>query len=130
MVDGAPAKLDIHEARAGPEVWLADLNLQVAQLGADSLIKGMAADVLQVGIFGQPFKVAITHAQRAFESASGLRRPVDERIAARQVVKDEGIVGTELGELFVDFETVCDNDRAACNHRPGSAALRRSADPV
>src|SRR5262249_13926614 len=77
-----------------------------AELGADLLVFGVAADVLQIRIFGEPFKVAIAEAEGLVESVEGFFDAIGQRIAASQVIEDEGVGGPKMGQALIDLKSI------------------------
>jgi hypothetical protein len=66
------------------------------------------AQALEVGVFGQPSEVAVAENEGFFEGCGGEIDFAVKGVAAGEVVKDDGIAGLDLGELFIYVEAVAE----------------------
>ena len=66
-----------------------------------SSIDRLGAEFFQVGILGQPGEIAVAKLQRLFKRERGAVKFLGQRIAAREIVKDERIFRFEPREAFV-----------------------------
>src|SRR4051794_37936626 len=74
----------------------------VAQLGPDAAINRLLSKIVQVGVFGQPFEIAVTKVDGCFEGDSGLIVVFREAKAAREIVKNQRIPRTQEREFLID----------------------------
>ena len=59
----------------------------------------MFAEIVEIGIFGEPAEIAVTEIDRFFESFGGFEVAFGEAEAAGEVIKHEWIARTQTGEL-------------------------------
>ena len=71
------------------------------------------ADGIQVVVFAHVTEIAVTQFDRPPQRLDGLVRPLEQRVAARQVVVRQRVVGPQLNQTLVDLQTL------------GVAALKR-----
>ena len=108
VVGGATVEGDIHERgdggkgrrRAGE--GLGGFDLHPAKFGLNALIVGVLAEVFEIGVPGQMFEAAVAQIDGGFQGFDGRGQLVGERVAAGQIVVDDGVGWAELGQAFVD----------------------------
>ena len=61
---------------------------------------------MKVGILGEPVEVAIAEAQSLFQRERGAVKLLGERIAAREIVKDERVARLQARETFIHLESL------------------------
>ena len=81
-------------------------HLEFAEFGADFPVGRMDAEIAQVRVDGDPFEVAITEVEGLLEGAGGKLAVVGKGVTAGKVVVDEGVLGAEADEVFIDAEAV------------------------
>src|SRR5208282_5623033 len=70
----------------------ARLGFQLADFRLDLVEGRLGAEFFQVGIFGEPAKIAVAELQGGFERGGGPVKFFSQRIAAREIVEDQRIL--------------------------------------
>ena len=83
---------------------LAHPNFHLPELGANPPINGLLTEFVQVGILGQPAKIAVTEIDRFVERFGGFEVAFGKAQAASEVVENQRISRTETRELLVDTQ--------------------------
>jgi hypothetical protein len=83
-----------------------DFDVHFADLGFDFEKDRVLAQGAKVRILGEPFEIPVAEGKRFLERVGGRVHLTDERVAAGEVVEDEGIVGFEAGQFFVDLKAL------------------------
>ena len=102
---GASVNGHIHRGGEGRGRELARFGFHLADFRLDVVENGLLPEFFQIRIAREPGEIAVTELQGAFQGEGGALKLFGEGIAAGEVVKDEGIIGLQPGEAFIDFQT-------------------------
>lgn len=80
--------------------------LEKADFGPELAVGRVGPEGLEMGVAGEMVEIAVTESQSVVESLNGVGEAVGEAVAAGEVVKDGGVVGTETGQLEVDLQPI------------------------
>jgi hypothetical protein len=85
-------------------VRLTGLGFQPLDFFLEVAVDGLCAKFFQIGVFGKPCEIAVAEAECFFQGAGGAGELFGERVAAREVVKDERVLRFEVREAFVHLQ--------------------------
>ena len=80
------------------------LGLKPADFGANLFVSGVLAHIVQVGVFVHCFEIAVSEVDGGMEGFQGQFQLAGERVAAGEVVLDDGIAGAQPGQALVNFQ--------------------------
>src|SRR6185369_1286719 len=91
-----------------PRKSRSNFDLRRANFFPDFGVSRMLAQRREVGVFGEPLEIGIAGIDRLQERCGGALELAGQRIAAGQVVLHQGIIGAQLGQLFINSQALAE----------------------